>query len=155
MCPSFTTYCNFSVYEVESYFKCSLFEGKEHLKYQSTNLFPPVKNCVSCSRNRSQLRPRRLTSPTFAPLHPPPSLTTKGNSPALHHRLVLPILELWNHTVCTFFLPIFFAQPLWVKGYSFSKENLVGPYQNEIPGKRKAVFSRNERIVRSQRIYKF
>lgn len=105
MCPSFTTYCNFSVYEVESYFKCSLFEGKEHLKYQSTNLFPPVKNCVSCSRNRSQLRPRRLTSPTFAPLHPPPSLTTKGNSPALHHRLVLPILELWNHTVCTFFCP--------------------------------------------------
>ena len=105
MCPSSTTYCNFNVYEVECYFKCSLFEGKEHLKYQSTNLFPPVKNSVSCSRNRSQLRPRSLTSPTFAPLHPPPSLTTKGNSPALHHRLVLPILELWKYTVCTFFCP--------------------------------------------------
>lgn len=70
MCPSFKTYCNFNVCGVECYFKCSLFEKKVHLKCQSTDLFPWVRNSASCSRNRSRLGPR---SPRFCSPQPHPS----------------------------------------------------------------------------------
>lgn len=78
-CPSFRTHCNFRVYEVECYFKCSLFEVKVHLKYQDTEFVSAGQELSILLKKQIgttvQKPPSCFPSPP-PPLHPPPPRVT-------------------------------------------------------------------------------
>lgn len=81
MCPSFKTHCNFHVFEVEGYFKCSLFEGKVWLKYQGTDLFPRVKNSASAQETDRDQDPEACHPPPSPPLGLPTPVSPQQGNP--------------------------------------------------------------------------